>query len=97
MDTQKRTPYKPAGAIALQQALRIEFNLTYAEVARLTKVHPRTVWQHINRAAGGTVQYWENRSPEQQNEAIANALRVIALDKNLHATETLAHIRKGAQ
>lgn len=65
------------GRIAIQQALR-ELGFSYRQIADLTGVHPRTVWQHCNRSIrqGGSGILWEERSYAERDAAVQEALKV---------------------
>lgn len=62
-----------AGAVAIQQALIVHFGLSYRAAARLAKVSPRTVWQHVAARPGSKVRAWEARVEAERAAAISAA------------------------
>lgn len=70
-----------AGNVAQQQALIKYFGLSYRMAAAVAGVNHRTLWQHVNGGEGANVAQWEARTPEIQEQAIAQAQLLI----NAHA------------
>lgn len=64
------------GAVAIQQAMRYVFGLTYREIGVLTVVHPRTAWQHIAAKRGAKVKDWDRRTEQEQRQAIEDAIQL---------------------
>lgn len=56
---------KTIGNVAIIQALRFEFSLSYREIARIAAVSPRTAWNYCATPRGVNVRAWhcrENRA-----------------------------------
>jgi len=54
--------------VAAQQYLR-EVGFTYREVAEISGVHPRTIWQHCAAHYGSHVTPWHERGEEERQLA----------------------------
>lgn len=61
------------GQVAIRQALRWEFRLTYADVAWLTGVSERTAWNHCNATLSSKLRHWLNRPEAERELAIEKA------------------------
>lgn len=64
--------------IAIQQALVLELGFSYRKAAAIMKIHPRTVWQHVQARRGSNVTPWAQRPVAQRQQAIEAARKLIA-------------------
>lgn len=69
----KSAVQKPAGAVAIKQALFFFWELTIEQIAAATGSTRRTVFAHVKASPGSKVLAWSDRTDDQQIEAAEKA------------------------